>query len=150
MAENCHSHTIQPRQETTPLLTNKMEKKKKKKCEGKVPSDKKAELGFKAGLIIPQYLKPILAGPEALFKPNIHSNANKTGTKKHGIISYMLNDSNLEKSLSHTMELAGEQTHRLLRKKLAKLHSFLKVRLEVFSSLQTFRWTGFQNVSNVL
>lgn len=53
MAENCHSHTIQPRQETTPLHTNKMEKrkkrkKKKKKCEGKVPSDKKAELGIKA------------------------------------------------------------------------------------------------------
>lgn len=49
MAENCHSHTIQPRQETTPLHTNKMEKrKKKKKSEGKVPSDKKAELGIKA------------------------------------------------------------------------------------------------------
>lgn len=37
------------------------------KCEGKVPSDKKAELGFKADLIIPRYLRPILTGPEALF-----------------------------------------------------------------------------------
>lgn len=61
MAKNCHSHTIQPRQETTTLRTNKMEREtereKKKKHKGNVPSDKKAELGFKAGLIIPRYLK---------------------------------------------------------------------------------------------